>query len=320
MSAPPLMPKALGGSSKHYNIHAAEWYNDTHLSKIVGNVVARKRPSKRTVTAPQDITSLLAALDNPDSEVRRIAIEALGHNDSPDATAALIVMLNDRDSNIRSWAAGMLGGVGSTPGRPEAVEPLITALHDTDAYVRGDAAISLGLLRDHRAASALMQCLTDSSPAVRGHAANALGSIGAGEASVLLATTLHDPERIVRVWSAVALRNLHWSGATDATPLAVPALIAALQDSDATVREKAANALGTIRDVRAVDPLLAALKDDEVMVRYAAVEALEEIGDPRALPALQWVVTHDQGTTFLGNINERAVQAIAWLQTRASDT
>src|SRR5689334_18865214 len=103
--------------------------------------MARKRPSKRTDTAPQDITALLEALDNPDSEVRRIAIEALGHIDSPDATAALIGMLHDGDSNIRSWAAGMLGGVGFTPGRPEAVEPLITALHDTDADIRGDAAI-----------------------------------------------------------------------------------------------------------------------------------------------------------------------------------
>jgi HEAT repeat protein len=170
--------------------------------------VTRKRSSKQTVIVPPDITSLLAALDNPDREVRRSVIEALGHIDSPDATAALIGMLHDQDSNVRSLAAGMLGGVGFTPGRPEAVEPLITALHDADASVRGDAAISLGLLRDHRAASALMQCLTDSNPAVRGHAANALGSIGAGEASVLLATTLHDPERIVRVWSAVALRNL----------------------------------------------------------------------------------------------------------------
>ena len=83
--------------------------------------MARKRPSKRIGTAPQDITALLTALDNPDSEVRRTAVEALGHIGGTDATAALIGMLHDTDSNVRAWAAGMLGGVGSNHGRPEII-------------------------------------------------------------------------------------------------------------------------------------------------------------------------------------------------------
>src|SRR4051794_21679521 len=94
-------------------VGTCEWYNDEKLSKSVGNVVARKRPSKRMVTATQDITALLTALDNPDSEVRRSAVEVLGHMGGTDATAALIGALHDTDSNVRTWAAGMLGGVGS---------------------------------------------------------------------------------------------------------------------------------------------------------------------------------------------------------------
>jgi HEAT repeat protein len=92
----------------------------------MGKAMARKHSKKPTITPTRDIGSLLVALDDPDSVVRRTAVEALGHIDSSEATAALIRMLRDSDSNVRSWAAGMLGGVGFIPGRSEAVEPLIT--------------------------------------------------------------------------------------------------------------------------------------------------------------------------------------------------
>jgi HEAT repeat protein len=45
------------------------------------------------------------------------------------------------------------------------------------------------------------------------------------------------------------------------------------------VRMAAAQALGDIRDIRAVEPLLAALHDAEPEVRMAAAQALGDIGE-----------------------------------------
>jgi hypothetical protein len=72
----------------------------------------------------------------------------------------------------------------------------------------------------------------------------------------------------------------------NALALGAPAmepLIAALKDKDSKdsdVRQAAAEALGEIKDPRAVEPLIAALKDAKWRVRYAAAYALGEIGDP----------------------------------------
>jgi HEAT repeat protein len=55
-------------------------------------------------------------------------------------------------------------------------------------------------------------------------------------------------------------------------------------------REEAAEALGEIRDPRAVDPLIGALKDRDHEVREEAVEALGKIGDKRAVEPLNAVL------------------------------
>lgn len=51
-------------------------------------------------------------------------------------------------------------------------------------------------------------------------------------------------------------------------------------------REEAAEALGEIRDPRAVDPLIAALRDRNSEVRAEAAEALGKIGDRKAVEPL----------------------------------
>ena len=84
----------------------------------------------------------------------------------------------------------------------------------------------------------------------------------------------------------VARRNAAWGlGALDASE-AVPALIDALKDTDAGVREQVAWALGAIGDRRAVDGLVGALGDTVAGVRRQAAWALGAIGDRRAVGGL----------------------------------
>ena len=52
---------------------------------------------------------------------------------------------------------------------------------------------------------------------------------------------------------------------------AVEALIQALKDKRWSVRERAAVALGRIRDTRAVDPLVQVLKDEDRRVEWAVI-------------------------------------------------
>ncbi len=65
---------------------------------------------------------------------------------------------------------------------------------------------------------------------------------------------------------------------------AVAEHIAALRDDDWAVREEAANALGTLKDSRAVVPLVRLLGDSDRSVRTAAVASLTAIGSPAVVP------------------------------------
>jgi len=65
---------------------------------------------------------------------------------------------------------------------------------------------------------------------------------------------------------------------------AVPYLIKALKDKNATMRKNAAEILGTIKDVRAIAPLIALGNDQKLEVRMQAINSLVEIGPAAAEP------------------------------------
>lgn len=82
------------------------------------------------------------------------------------------------------------------------------------------------------------------------------------------------------------LHNRHGRGGGTSTADAatVDALVKALKDSDAGVREAAAESLGRLEDARAFEGLTAATSDSELRVRTAAVEALAGLQDARSIP------------------------------------
>lgn len=63
--------------------------------------------------------------------------------------------------------------------------------------------------------------------------------------------------------------------------------IGGLDHDEAPYRWGAAEALGRMRDERAVEPLIGRLHDDDWRVRLKAAWSLGQIGDPRALPHLR---------------------------------
>lgn len=109
-------------------------------------------------------------------------------------------------------------------------------------------------------------------------AAAALVAIGT-PAYTPLKNALSGPAWIGRRNAAWGLGALHESEA-------VPALIDALKDTDAGVRQQVAWALGAIGDKRAVDGLIGALGDSAAGVRKQAAWALGALGDRRAVTSL----------------------------------
>ncbi|MBI5383463.1 MAG: DUF2961 domain-containing protein [Verrucomicrobia bacterium] len=94
-----------------------------------------------------------------------------------------------------------------------------------------------------------------------------------------------DPDPVTRGLAAVALRDQ-----AQASLAALPALMAALKDSDVCVRMMSANAIAALgKDAALATPALivaASVKDEQVHVQRAVANALGSIGKPGAAPAL----------------------------------
>lgn len=75
------------------------------------------------------------------------------------------------------------------------------------------------------------------------------------------------------------LENI-WISGEKADYNAVPALIQLLKDSNYTIRQAAAAALGKIKDRRAIDPLIDCIIDDSSKIQNTAAIALGRFGKP----------------------------------------
>jgi len=248
--------------------------------------------------------------------VREAAAGALGQIGDTRAVDALAAILNDTLDRDAAFSALVTIGAPCVPA-------LVATLKDDKFSVRTDAAKALGQIGDARAVEPLIATLRDSKEPVREAAAEALDRLGwspdsgeaeaaywvakarwdkcVGDAAVGPLIAVLDDEKVSKSASEVLVRI----GAGAVEPLiasldstagagavlarigapAVEPLIATLQ-CDGTLSEAAAEALGQIGDVRAVEPLVTALKDKDKSVRKAAAEALGQIADPRALEPL----------------------------------
>ena len=88
---------------------------------------------------------------------------------------------------------------------------------------------------------------------------------------------------------------------------AVPQLIDELKNDDALVRRQAAQALGEIKDPRAVKPLIGLLQDKDPLIRRHTVNALGKIGDPRGASPLVAILKDE---TEQSHVRMTAAQAL----------
>lgn len=140
------------------------------------------------VAGPASVSRLAEALTAENVEVRYHVARSLmwlahgpvaGRPENDAAVPALAIATRDPDSDVRRYSVRALGRPG--PRAPEAVPALITALADADLEVRLSAVASLGNLAGQArdAVAALQNARADADRQVRKAAAEALARIGA---------------------------------------------------------------------------------------------------------------------------------------------
>ncbi|MDF0552464.1 HEAT repeat domain-containing protein [Kamptonema sp. UHCC 0994] len=225
------------------------------------------------------VPALISLLKDSNAEVRRSAAIALGRIGEAKATVPkLIPLLKDSNADVRRSVASALGSIDAEA--KTVVSALIPLLKDSNAEVRWSVASTLGSIgvEAKTVVSALIPLLKDSNAEVRNRASYALANIGAEAKAAVpaLIPLLKDfhPEVEVHLSAAYALVNI---GAE--AKAAVPALIPLLKDSDAGLRRRVAEILGSIgAEAKAAVPgLIPLLKDSDADVRRNTASALKKI-------------------------------------------
>ncbi len=139
-----------------------------------------------------DVSTLVAALDDPDVAVRRRAAEISAAHPSVD----LLASLDDADDRVVEVAAWSCGEHESP--RDEIIERLVElAGTAADPLVRESAVAALGAIGDERGLAAILTACTDK-PAVRRRAVLALAPFEGPQVEAAIDQALFDRDWQVR--------------------------------------------------------------------------------------------------------------------------
>lgn len=232
------------------------------------------------------VEPLIQALKDRDSQIRKLAVVALGEIRDTRAVEPLIQVLSDDDSNVRGEAADALSKIRDT----KAVEPLIRVLRDNDSNVRCKAALALGEIRDAKASKPLIHALlNDKDSEVRKNAAMALGEIKDPIASEPLIQAFADTDYQVRKNAAMSLEKIKIEGIRNSAALEI--LMQSLRNDD---RQIQGSAIRVLTNTWAIEPLIKNLKNDDEVIRQTAVRILGKIKAVDAAESLIQMLKNDR--------------------------
>lgn len=261
-------PKAVAGL-----IHALREGN-TALKVEAAGLLAR-------IKDPQAGVPLIKLLREEDPAVRKATMAALEHMAGVLDEQAAVTLVDElhavQDDEHRKVIVALLG-VSS-----QCIRPLCTMLKHPDEPARLTALEILDHLLDPRSADALVDALGDQT--IRDGAVQTLKKLAAiRERIEETFNGLRDIEDSVEREEA---RMAAVMGLLPIGRRGVEILIEFLDDDDWVVREAAADLLGKIGDMRAVDPLMQRLRHDkDTGVKEYAIKGLGLIGDPRPVDML----------------------------------
>jgi HEAT repeat protein len=251
---------------------------------------------------PPAVDSLIAALQEKGTvaEVRASAAYALGVIGDKRAIKSLTSLLRNERYFVRQQAARALGQMGEA-----AVDQLLEMASSSAPGTREAAIEALGSGGSTRALDRVIDALSDSNANVRAAAVRALGESSSERAVSPLIAVMREESSTLRAQASVSLARLG--------PVALPKLIALLADSQPSVRQLAAEALGDIGSREAVAPLVQLIETDPSGARLEAISALGKIGDPAAVDAILSLCR--SGSVA---VRKRAIGALARIRDRRS--
>ena len=316
--------KALTGLGNSAVATLAAWLSVDQLPArrvLAAQTLARIR---RTDT----ILPLLSVVDDPDPQLRAIAVEALGSFHDPRVTPVLLAALEDSPA-ICVEAIRTLGRRADLLATLDLIGPLQHCLYHADANVARESAIALGRLGSEPAAVALGKTLTQPLPTpVKIAAVRALGwmdtPVAIADLSAAFACAMPVVMPTVRQEIAKSL------GQTRSEPLkakaAAPLLtwletasLAYTQTSGApsgldpdgfNLNQAVLSALARLRTQAALDGLVPLLGDPDARIGLHALSALKRI-DPNA--AQIKVRAYLQDETIAPHLREKVADTLsAW--------
>jgi len=221
-----------------------------------------------------------------DAEVRCTSAELLAKigADATSAGPSLLAGVHDRDPHVQAVCAAALPKAG-IPAK--AAVPVLTELLKSDHVVVAARALSEYKEEAAESLPVLVALLSDQSKSTeaRWNAARTIGRIGpaADGAVPALIAALDDPEWTIREHSAEAFGDI----GPNAAPEAIPGLLRMLNDPVARVRRDAVRSLGQIGKaaLESVPDIKKLLSDPEELVQKAALTALGKIAPDQVPPA-----------------------------------
>jgi len=211
-----------------------------------------------------------------DTDLRRLGCELLGRTRGAGGAAHLVAALDDPDSELRSTAARAVGRRGCVEALSALVRRLTSVAEEPDPDAEEElAAVTEALVSlagaggeaTERAVALLAERVEGAGEAVRVAVATVLGRIGRPQDAHLVAFLLKDPSARVRRAAVDALARLE--PGVDSEPVRL-----ALADESALVRVAAASALGASPSPRALHDLERLAEDEDPWVRATAIRAV----------------------------------------------
>ena len=219
-----------------------------------------------------------------DTELRLVALRAIGRIGHPDGRPVLEQVLDDEVPALRAEAAFALGILGDEAAGPALLSRL---RNETDAAAMGELVLAIGRLQLSSATEALLPLARQGHPFVREQCVEALALL-ADSTSVPTLIELTRDELESVVWrAAYALEKIPGDAQ-------VPRLIELLAHSSALVRGYAMRSLGRLGAADASEAVAAATRaatgDWQLMVQ--GCEALGRIADAGTHATLDSALTH----------------------------
>jgi HEAT repeat protein len=265
--------------------------------------------------ARENLPDLFHALADSDDGVRQIAAQAIGEIaiDLRIAGPELRKSLQDPSASVRTSAARAIRTIAHTVRQEERWNPAIRPEREP---IGGQTSVLADLDEEARECqTAVRACLEDNSWEVRFQAALAIKMIDPDDSSVL-AIILEGLAPTIPQYCWRSLDVARVLGVVDPdNPSILKAFMQNLRNTDPDIRQFTAQSLADLKSDRALPALVAALDDTDKGVRVLSIQAIEKLGPQAAssVPALKRSLHRG------GQESDVAAQAIGQIGSAAQD-